>query len=148
MAVEIELDHGTLLVRSLVASPDLGVARVAERVRRGGRGTTSAAGRVCPRRSSDARRLLREGLEANPHDSHLNRLGKLLALPKTAKIAKRDVDRTEEFQWLAERRDEYRDRWVAVQGKELVACAESLKELRQILRDREFEIPPLIHRIE
>jgi len=38
MAVEIELDHGTLLVRSLVASPDLGVARVAERVRRGGHG--------------------------------------------------------------------------------------------------------------
>jgi len=69
-------------------------------------------------------------------------------LPKTDKIAKRDVDRTEEFRWLAQHRDEYRDRWVAVRGKDLVASAESLKELRQILRDREFEIPPLIHRFE
>jgi hypothetical protein len=69
-------------------------------------------------------------------------------LPKTDKIAKRDVDHTEEFRWLAQHRDEYRNRWGAVRGKDLVASAESLKELRQILRDREFEIPPLIHRIE
>ena len=103
---------------------------------------------ILEERVADARRVLREGLEANPHDLHLNRLNKLLALPKTAKIAKRDVDRTEEFRWLARHREEYRDRWVAIQGRDLVASAESLKELRQILRDREFEIPPLIHRID
>lgn len=103
---------------------------------------------ISEERVAHARRLLREGLEANPDDLHLNRLDRLLALPKTAKIAKRDVDRTEEFRWLARNREEYRDRWVAVLGKDLVACAESLKELRRILRDREFEIPPLIHRIE
>ena len=103
---------------------------------------------ISEERVADARRLLREGLEANPHDLHLNRLDRLLALPKTDKIAKRDVDRTEEFRWLAQHRNEYRDRWVAVQGEDLVASAESLKELRKILRDREFEIPPLIHRIE
>jgi len=103
---------------------------------------------ISEERVADARRLLREGLESNPHDLHLNRLDRLLALPKTAKIAQRDVDRTEEFRWLVQHSDEYRDRWVAVRGKDLVASAESLKELRQILRDREFEIPPLIHRIE
>ena len=103
---------------------------------------------ISEERVADARRLLREGLEANPHDLHLNRLDRLLALPKTDKIAKRDVDRTEEFRWLVQHSDEYRDRWVAVRGKDLVASAESLKELRQILRDREFEIPPLIHRID
>ena len=103
---------------------------------------------ISEERVADARRLLREGLEADPHDLHLNRLDRLLALPKTTKITKRDVDRTEEFRWLARNRDEYRDRWVAVRGEDLVASAESLKELRQILRDREFEIPPLIHHIE
>ena len=103
---------------------------------------------ISEERVADARRLLREGLEANPDDLHLNRLDRLLALPKTAKIAKRDVDRTEEFRWLAQHREEYRDRWVAVQGKGLLACAKSLEELRRILRDRKFEIPPLIHRIE
>jgi hypothetical protein len=72
----------------------------------------------------------------------------LLALPKTTKIHKQDADRTEEFRWLAEHGDDYRGRWVAVRGKDLVACAESLKELREMLRDREFEIPPLVHRIE
>jgi hypothetical protein len=79
---------------------------------------------ILEERVADARRVLREGLEANPHDLHLNRLDRLLALPKTAQIAKRDVDRTEEFRWLARHREEYRDRWVAVQGKDLVASAE------------------------
>jgi hypothetical protein len=103
---------------------------------------------ISEERVADARRLLREGLEANPHDLHLNRLARLLALPKTTRIDKQDIDRTEEFRWLAQHRDEYRGRWVAVRGKVLLACADSLKELRRILRGREFEIPPLIHRIE
>jgi hypothetical protein len=98
-------------------------------------------------RIADARRLLKEGLEANPRDPHLNRLQGLLELPKTTKVEKRDVDRTEEFQWLARYGREYEGRWVAVQGKELVADAASLRELRRALRNREFEIPPLIHRI-
>jgi len=98
-------------------------------------------------RIADARRVLKEGLEANPLDPHLNRLQGLLALPKTTKVEKRDVDRTEEFQWLARHGHEYQGRWVAVQGKELVADAASLRELRRALGNREFEIPPLIHRI-
>ncbi len=103
---------------------------------------------VSEERIADARRLLKEGLEANPHDSHLNRFERLLALPETTKVQKQDVDRTEEFEWLAGHREEYLGRRVAVQGKELVVDAASLKELRQMLSDREFEIPPLVHCIE
>ncbi|MGH9320537.1 MAG: hypothetical protein ACRD21_19125 [Vicinamibacteria bacterium] len=69
-------------------------------------------------------------------------------MPKTANVARTDVDRTEEFRWIAQHRDEYRGNWVAVQGNALVASAKSLKELRQILGDREFDVPPLIHRID
>ena len=69
-------------------------------------------------------------------------------MPETTKVQKQDVDRTEEFEWLAGHREEYLGRWVAVQGKELVVDAASLKELRQMLSDRELEIPPLVHCIE
>jgi hypothetical protein len=87
-------------------------------------------------------------LDASPDDPRLNRLETVLALPKTTKVQKLDIDRTEEFRWLAQHRNDYTSQWVAVQGKELVAHARSLKELRRMLRGREFEIAPLVHRLD
>lgn len=99
-------------------------------------------------RIADARQLVEEGLEAISRDPHLNRLRRLLAPPRSTRVDKQDVDRSEEFQWLARHAGEYQGRWVAIQGSELVAAAATLKELRQALRSRELEIPPLIHRFE
>lgn len=92
-----------------------------------------------------ARALASEALEANPHDSELLDLRKVLEPPHATPRHVTDADRTLEFEWVVANRDAYRGRWVAIQGGELVADASSFAELQS--RIKNVEGVPLVHRI-
>ena len=93
-----------------------------------------------------ARALVSEALEANPHDSELLSLQEVLKPPRATPRQVTDPDRTHEFGWIVANRDAYRGRWVAIQGDELVADAPSFAELQS--RIKNLEGVPLVHRID
>jgi hypothetical protein len=93
----------------------------------------------------------RNVLDAVPLDisdqSEARRLKRLLAPPRVTVTRARDVDRTREFRWLRDHWQDYRGRWVAVDGDTVLASADSLKELRRTLKELNVTRPPLVHRI-
>jgi hypothetical protein len=92
-----------------------------------------------------ARALVSEALEANPDDSELLGLQKVLEPPRPKPRQVTDADRTLEFGWIVANRDAYRGRWVAIQGGDLVADAPSFAELQSLIKN--LEGVPLVHRI-
>jgi hypothetical protein len=96
-------------------------------------------------RVGQARVLVSDALEANPRDSELLSLQKVLEPPRVTPSSITDTDRTQEFRWIVANRDAYRGRWVAIQGGELVADAPTFAELQS--RIKNFEVVPLVHRI-
>jgi hypothetical protein len=75
------------------------------------------------------------------------RLKRLLAPPRVTVSLARDVDRMREYRWLRDHWQEYRGRWVAVDGGTVLASAGSLKELRETLKTLNLTRAPLVHRI-
>jgi hypothetical protein len=57
------------------------------------------------------------------------------------------VDRTPDFQWLKDHAAEHRDRWVALFAGELLAEAETLKELLVLLKEHPSGQKALVHRL-
>jgi hypothetical protein len=96
-------------------------------------------------RIAQARALVLDALDANPDDSELLCLQKVLEPPRATPRKVTDADRTPEFGWIVANRDAYRGRWVAIQGGELVADAPSFAELQS--RIKNLDGRPLVHRI-
>ena len=92
-----------------------------------------------------ARRLL----ASLPLDPEYATLRRLLGTPRTWATARRDRNRSQEFDWLRTNAKDYVGRWVALDGVRLIAAADSLANLRQQLRRAEATAgPPLVHFIE
>lgn len=93
----------------------------------------------------------RKMLEAAPvhilSDPLVARLRSVLAPPVVERVQKRDVDRSLEYEWLRTEGYKYRGRWVALEGKNLLAVASSLRDLREQLRSMPLTRPPLLHRL-
>jgi hypothetical protein len=94
-----------------------------------------------------ARHLLAEALENGSLEPELNRLEKLLAPPRFELRPASDFDRSAEIHWLKEHANEYRGRWVALLGPDLLAHAPTLDELMTKLDSIPREARALLHRI-
>ncbi|HSF19314.1 MAG TPA: hypothetical protein VLK65_27560 [Vicinamibacteria bacterium] len=92
-----------------------------------------------------ARALVSEAVQENPHDGGLLALAEVLKPPRAQPRQIKDTDRSQEFEWILANREAYRGRWVAIQGDELVADAASFGELQS--RIKSLEKAPLVHRI-
>jgi len=76
------------------------------------------------------------------------RLRLALAPPVVKRVQKRDVDRTQEYDWLGANGRNYRGRWVALVGSNLLASASTLHELQEELRSMQPHGRPLLHRVD
>lgn len=79
-------------------------------------------------------------------DPRLSSLGQALAVPVVHSTAKRDPDRSQEFNWLRTEGYKYNGQWVAIDGSQLLASAPTLRDLRTQLSKMPNQ-SPLIHRI-
>lgn len=79
--------------------------------------------------------------------AEFGRLRQALAAPLVQPVAEHDVDRSREYAWLKAHANEYRGRWVALLGDNVVAVASSLRGLREALRDSSLAGSPLVHRL-
>ena len=99
-------------------------------------------------RPTAARRLLDVApahILAHPIVSSLRAV---LAPPAVKRVDRRDVDRSREYRWLRAEAAKYRGRWIAVDGDNLVASANTLRELRQMLKGLVLPRAPLLHRVD
>lgn len=91
-------------------------------------------------------------LDATPlsvlNDPLVMKLRAVLAPPVVTRLQRHDVDRHREYEWLRTEGPRHRGRWVALEGNTVVASAPTLRKLRDQLRSRRTERPPLIHRID
>lgn len=76
------------------------------------------------------------------------KLHKALAPPQIKTSSKRDVDRSAEFRWLDLNGARFRGKWVALLGEELVASAETLRELLVQIKAVPQEGKPLVHHVD
>ena len=96
---------------------------------------------------TSARTLLTVALADQPNDRTLRTAARILALPTSAGKPLRDRDRALEYAWLARHSADHRGEWVALVGNELVATAQSLKELLAALERSGRRGDALIHRV-
>lgn len=94
-------------------------------------------------RISDAKRLVDGAGDSLAAGSRLREI----FYPTITKLDMRDVDRTGEYRWLKENGRNFRGKWVAVAGENLVLATDSLKELLARLKDIDTPVQPLIHHI-
>lgn len=76
------------------------------------------------------------------------KLQNALAPPRVKTSMRSDVDRSAEFRWLDRNGLRFRGRWVALLGEELVASAETLKELLARIQVISLTGRPLLHHID
>ncbi len=101
---------------------------------------------VSDERLDAARQLLVVALRDVGETVDLGKLREVLAPPRTRPVQQQDPDRTEEYRWLAAHEHQHAGRWVALQGDNLLAAAESLKALLALLKGTHPQARPLIHR--
>jgi hypothetical protein len=92
----------------------------------------------------EARELLKTAGDQVPAESNLRRV---LGPPRVSKSDLLDVDRSPEFRWLKKHALEYEGKWVALLGENLVASAETLKEMLARLDSLSLEGKPLLHHL-
>jgi hypothetical protein len=93
----------------------------------------------------EARNLLEIAGDAVPQDSKIR---EALAPPRIKKSPEKGFDRSAEFNWLKTKAAAYRGKWVALLDEQLLASADSLRDLLSKVRAIKPERKPLIHRID
>ncbi len=93
----------------------------------------------------EAQELLKSAGDRVPADSNLRKvLGPARIIGKSAV---RDFDRSAEFHWLKTHWEEYQGKWVALLGEDLLACSDTLRDLRVRLAEINPKRRPLIHHL-
>ena len=93
----------------------------------------------------DAQRLSFEGALRFPGHQELERMSRLLSPPKKVRRSGRNLpDRSRAVQRLRQEISELRGKWVALSEDDVVAKAETLKELNAAVQPMDLEHPPLV----
>jgi hypothetical protein len=95
-----------------------------------------------------ARQLAAEAVALFPGHPVLEKTHRFLRPGRVRRSAAREPDRSRAFARLTEEAPKLRGRWVALSEDEVVASAETLKELLAIVQPMPLEYPPLVHFIE
>lgn len=93
----------------------------------------------------EARSLLDFAGDLIPRES---RIREILAPPRIRRIPEKGFDRSAEIHWLKTNAELYRGKWVALIGDELIASAETLRDLLVRVNELAPARKPLVHRIE
>lgn len=98
-------------------------------------------------RLTTARRLVERELGRFPDHAELGKLRRLLDLRKAKPSPLVEPSTSDEIEWLNDPPESARGHWVALIGREVVAMADSFRELKEALRSRDLAQEPLIHRV-
>jgi hypothetical protein len=92
-----------------------------------------------------ARTLLERAVGRYPQDERLRNLYHAIA---PGRVVRRDVhyrDRTMETAWIQAHRAQYRGKWVALFGEQVLGIGDNLQTVLRRVREHHHDEPPLIH---
>lgn len=98
--------------------------------------------------AGEARRAAAQGAAAFPGDPWLRKANRVLNPSRIVSKPATAPDRTREFAWLRKHSAEYRGRWVALLGEELLSSGTKLEDVLSEVRSHNLDTKPLIHYIE
>ena len=98
--------------------------------------------------AGEARRAAAQGAAAFPGDPWLRKANRVLNPSRIVSKPATAPDRTREFAWLRKHSAEYRGRWVALLGEELLSSGTELEDVLSEVRSRNLDTKPLVHHIE
>ena len=98
-------------------------------------------------RLKSAKRLVERALARFPDHAELGKLGRFLDLRKAQPNPSAEPSTDDEIAWLTDPPDSARGRWVALLGRQVVAMADSVRELKAALRSLDSKQKPLVHRV-
>lgn len=98
-------------------------------------------------RLKTARSLVERALRRFPDQPELGRLSRFLALREAKSNPLVEPSTSEEIDWLTDPPENARGRWVALIGRQVVAMADSARELKKTLRSLDLARSPLVHRV-
>ena len=97
-----------------------------------------------------ARNLAVQAVERFPDHRRLKTIWKVFDTGGKSWVAPggSEPSRREELEWLRQPPDWARGKWVALAGSEVVAVADSLKEVADSVRAQKLAKQPLVHRVD
>ncbi len=98
-------------------------------------------------RLKTARGLVESALQRFPDQPELGRLSRFLALREARSNLLVEPSTGQEVDWLTDPPESARGRWVALIGRQVVAMADSARELKKALGSLDLEQNPLVHRV-
>ena len=97
-------------------------------------------------RIQDARDTLQRGADLHPNDKNIAQLLRAISPGRVTKVKGTAPNRNREVAWIRRHGDKYRGQWVAVNGDDLLATANSLNNLLEKIKRRNGKSnSPLIH---
>lgn len=94
---------------------------------------------------TSARMVLERAIGRYPQDERLRRLYHTIA---PGRVVRRDIhyrDRVMEAAWIQAHRAQYRGKWVALLGEQVLGIADNLQTVLRCVRKHHLDEPPLIH---
>jgi len=95
-----------------------------------------------------ARQLAAEAVALFPGHSALEQMQRFLRPGRVVRSSAREPDRNRAFARLSQEAPKLRGRWVALSEDDVVASAETLKELLAVVQPMALDHPPLVHFVE
>jgi Family of unknown function (DUF5678) len=95
-----------------------------------------------------ARELLQQALSRYPMDARLRNLYRAIAPGAVVRSKVKGRDRTLETTWLRVHREQYRGKWVALHGEQVLGVGDTLKEVLCLVQQLQLEAGPLIHHVD
>ncbi len=98
--------------------------------------------------AGEARRAAARGAADFPSHPWLRKANRVLNPSRIVAKPATAPDRSREFAWLRKHSVEYRGRWVALHGAELLSSGARLEDVLSEVRSRNLDVKPLVHHIE
>lgn len=97
---------------------------------------------------TEARQFLEDAVRDFPADESLRALAKIVSRNKATPLPIKFPRRDQDFRWLKANREQYKGKWVALLGGDLLAVGGSMKEVLSAIRAQQIQGAPLVHKVE
>lgn len=94
---------------------------------------------------ANARTLLERAIGRYPQDERLRNLYRAIAPGRVVRQDVRYRDQAVEAAWIQKHRVQYRGKWVALRGEQILGIGDNLQTILRCIRERHLDDPPLIH---
>lgn len=94
---------------------------------------------------TDARAFLERAIRKYPEDERLRKLHRAIAPGRVERRVTHYPDRTIEATWIQAHRVQYRGKWVALLGEQVLGIGDDLQTVLRLVREHQLDEPPLIH---